>query len=162
MKRFLVILLLVSCSVACLPIFPVTTIQPSLTPTKTQPANTQIPSAPTTTPTSLPSFTPQILATPPITRSSTTSNSSTPTRTRTTTRTGAVVTSATSSLCLQGCMTPPPNCLIKGNISSDKEKIYHVPGGAAYAQTDIDSSKGERWFCTEAEANANGWRRSQR
>jgi len=52
--------------------------------------------------------------------------------------------------------------LIKGNISSSGEKIYHVPGGASYDETVIDESKGERWFCTEADAVAAGWRKSQR
>jgi micrococcal nuclease len=52
--------------------------------------------------------------------------------------------------------------LIKGNISSSGEKIYHVPGGAFYDQTTIDESAGERWFCTEAEAQAAGWRKSSR
>jgi len=52
-------------------------------------------------------------------------------------------------------------CLIKGNISSGGH-IYHVPGGAYYDQTSIDTSAGERWFCTEAEAVAAGWRASLR
>ncbi len=53
--------------------------------------------------------------------------------------------------------------VIKGNISySTGEKIYHVPGGAFYDETVIDEAKGERWFCTEAEAVAAGWRRSRR
>lgn len=52
--------------------------------------------------------------------------------------------------------------VIKGNISSSGEKIYHVPGGAFYDKTVIDEAKGERWFCTEAEAVAAGWRRSLR
>jgi len=52
--------------------------------------------------------------------------------------------------------------VIKGNISSSGEKIYHVPGGYYYDQTVIDESKGERWFCTEAEAQAAGWRKSKR
>jgi micrococcal nuclease len=52
---------------------------------------------------------------------------------------------------------------IKGNISVNTgEKIYHVPGGEFYEQTVIDESKGERWFCTEAEAVEAGWRRSKR
>jgi endonuclease YncB( thermonuclease family) len=54
------------------------------------------------------------------------------------------------------------NCRIKGNISSRGERIYHVPGGKFYSRTRIDTSKGERWFCTEAEAQAAGWRRSKR
>ena len=52
-------------------------------------------------------------------------------------------------------------CVIKGNISSKGERIYHVPGGEYYDATRIDTSKGERWFCTEAEAVAAGWRRSK-
>jgi micrococcal nuclease len=51
------------------------------------------------------------------------------------------------------------NCVIKGNISSGG-KIYHVPGGAYYEKTDIYTSAGERWFCSEAEAVAAGWRKS--
>lgn len=46
----------------------------------------------------------------------------------------------------------PGQCLIKGNISGSGERIYHVPGGRYYDQTRIDPSKGEQWFCTEAEA----------
>jgi len=51
--------------------------------------------------------------------------------------------------------------VIKGNISvSSGAKIYHVPGDKSYDQTVIDPAKGERWFCTEAEAVAAGWRKS--
>ena len=53
-------------------------------------------------------------------------------------------------------------CSIKGNISLDGEKIYHVPGQEFYNATEIDPAYGERWFCTEAEARAAGWRKSQR
>ncbi len=53
--------------------------------------------------------------------------------------------------------------VIKGNISiRTGEKIYHVPGGYYYDDTVISEAKGERWFCTEAEAVAAGWRRSLR
>ena len=52
-------------------------------------------------------------------------------------------------------------CAIKGNISKSGTGIYHVPGGRFYDQTRIDTSRGERWFCTEAEARAAGWRRSR-
>ena len=54
--------------------------------------------------------------------------------------------------------TQSAGCRIKGNISSKGERIYHVPGGKWYDKTGIDVSKGERWFCTEAEASAAGWR----
>ena len=54
-------------------------------------------------------------------------------------------------------------CLIKGNVSSrGGERIYHVPGGAYYERTIIDPATGERWFCSEAKAQAAGWRRSLR
>jgi len=53
--------------------------------------------------------------------------------------------------------------VIKGNISqSTGEKIYHVPGGEFYDKTVIDEASGERWFCTEQEAVAAGWRKSKR
>ena len=51
--------------------------------------------------------------------------------------------------------------LIKGNINSKGERIYHVPGGEYYDATAIDPAKGERWFCTEADAVAAGWRKSK-
>lgn len=64
--------------------------------------------------------------------------------------------------CPEGCEDPPPNCYIKGNISRDGERIYHLPIQQNYDDTVISSHKGERWFCTEEEAVANGWRRARR
>lgn len=52
---------------------------------------------------------------------------------------------------------PPGSCLIKGNIS-DSGRIYHVPGTPFYDRTKVDEAKGERWFCSEDEARAAGWR----
>jgi endonuclease YncB( thermonuclease family) len=67
--------------------------------------------------------------------------------------------------------TPPPprdrtapqratrdGCYVKGNVNGEGERIYHAPGTPSYDETRIDESKGERWFCTEAEARAAGWR----
>jgi hypothetical protein len=51
-----------------------------------------------------------------------------------------------------------PGCTIKGNVSSKGERIYHVPSGRDYARTQISPAKGERWFCSEADAQAAGWR----
>ena len=51
----------------------------------------------------------------------------------------------------------PEGCPIKGNISSNG-RIYHLPWMRDYARTRINTSKGERWFCDEAEAIAAGWR----
>ncbi|MBX4911227.1 succinoglycan biosynthesis protein exoi [Rhizobium bangladeshense] len=54
------------------------------------------------------------------------------------------------------------SCRIKGNISIDKgERIFHVPGQKYYAQTKISPQYGERWFCSEFEAWAAGWRKSK-
>ena len=53
-------------------------------------------------------------------------------------------------------------CRIKGNISRSGKRIYHVPGAQYYDRTRIDASKGERWFCSEAEAQAAGWGRAKR
>lgn len=53
-------------------------------------------------------------------------------------------------------------CNIKGNISGKGERIYHVPGQKYYDHTKISESKGERWFCSEDEARAAGWRKAQR
>jgi endonuclease YncB( thermonuclease family) len=53
-------------------------------------------------------------------------------------------------------------CVIKGNISRDGERIYHMPFQHFYSRTKIDKGKGERWFCTEQEARSAGWRRALR
>lgn len=87
-------------------------------------------------------------------------------------RRGASV-SATSSTSRAPQSPPPaqrqPVCdysgtsqrVIKGNVSFDTgEQIYHVPGGRYYDSTVINENYGERWFCTEADAQAAGWRRS--
>jgi hypothetical protein len=53
------------------------------------------------------------------------------------------------------------DCRIKGNVSySGGERIYHVPGQHYYDETIIDWTRGERWFCSEADARAAGWRKS--
>lgn len=61
--------------------------------------------------------------------------------------------------------TPQQNktsCVIKGNISYyGGKKIYHVPGQKYYDETIINEAMGERWFCSEEEAQAAGWRRSK-
>lgn len=53
-------------------------------------------------------------------------------------------------------------CEIKGNINRGGDRIYHVPGMHDYERTRINERNGERWFCTEAEAQAAGWRRAER
>jgi hypothetical protein len=54
-------------------------------------------------------------------------------------------------------------CTIKGNISKNTgERIYHAPGQENYGITRIDWFSGERWFCSEADARAAGWRKARR
>ena len=59
--------------------------------------------------------------------------------------------------------TANQNCTIKGNISiSTDDRLYHLPNMRDYAITNIDETKGERWFCTESEAISNGWKKAPR
>jgi endonuclease YncB( thermonuclease family) len=53
-------------------------------------------------------------------------------------------------------------CRIKGNVSANGERIYHLPWQHAYGKTRIDRASGERWFCSETEALSAGWRRALR
>lgn len=53
---------------------------------------------------------------------------------------------------------PDDECPIKGNINSKGVKIYHAPWSRSYNRTKINTAKGERWFCSEDEALAAGWR----
>ena len=52
---------------------------------------------------------------------------------------------------------PQPGCVIKGNINAKGRRIFHVPGQEDYPATRIDTSRGERWFCSTNEAVAAGW-----
>lgn len=52
-------------------------------------------------------------------------------------------------------------CDIKGNVSINSgDRIYHVPGQRYYLETIIRQEYGERYFCSEAEARAAGWRKA--
>jgi endonuclease YncB( thermonuclease family) len=53
---------------------------------------------------------------------------------------------------------PAANCLIKGNLSSVPQCIYHLPGGRFYDRLSMQPISSRRWFCTEAAA---GCRRSK-
>jgi hypothetical protein len=58
-------------------------------------------------------------------------------------------------------VVPKPGCNIKGNISiATTKKLYHLPGMKDYLITKISPEKGEKWFCTESEAIANGWKKA--
>ncbi len=57
---------------------------------------------------------------------------------------------------------PSPECVIKGNVNRRGERIYHLPGQLNYAQINMQKGFGERWFCTEPQAQAAGWRKALR
>ena len=51
----------------------------------------------------------------------------------------------------------PDGCAIKGNVTENGH-IYHMPWSPWYAKVKIEPAKGERWFCTEADAAKAGFR----
>lgn len=53
--------------------------------------------------------------------------------------------------------TAPAGCAIKGNVTKNG-RIYHMPWSPWYDQIRVEPDKCKRWFCTEAEALAAGWR----
>lgn len=74
-----------------------------------------------------------------------------------------IMTKVTEYTCPTGCKAHLNGCDIKGNISyTSKEKIFHAPGQEYYTATVITPMFGERWFCTEEDAIANGWRKSRK
>ena len=63
--------------------------------------------------------------------------------------------------CPQGCVSQPdPSCRIKGNVNTTRDtNIYHVEGeSASYGRVNMKEAEGDLWFCTRAEAEANGFR----
>ena len=56
---------------------------------------------------------------------------------------------------------PSPNCIIKGNVNRKGERIYFRPGQLDYARVNMHKP-GKRWFCTEDDAVAAGWRPAAR
>jgi endonuclease YncB( thermonuclease family) len=56
---------------------------------------------------------------------------------------------------------PSPECVIKGNVNRKGERIYFRPGQLYYSRIDMNKP-GKRWFCTEQEAEAAGWRPAAR
>ncbi len=61
-----------------------------------------------------------------------------------------------------GRTAPDSDCVVKGNISSSGERIYHLPGQQHYDRTGIRTEHGEHWFCTTQQAERAGWRAARR
>ena len=51
----------------------------------------------------------------------------------------------------------PKGCPIKGNVTTNG-RIYHLPWSPWYDRINMGSGTGKRWFCSEDEAVAAGWR----
>jgi len=58
---------------------------------------------------------------------------------------------------IPAAQSAPQGCAIKGNVSR-AGLVYHMPWSPWYDKVSMDTDKGKRWFCTEAEAQAAGWR----
>ena len=71
----------------------------------------------------------------------------------------APITTTSSSITQSSA--PNLSCTIKGNISASGEKIYHLEGCGSYMKTTIDEGRGERWFCSESDAQSAGWRKAR-
>ena len=56
---------------------------------------------------------------------------------------------------------PSPDCTIEGNLKAANQCIYHLPGGKFYNRLSMDRISDRRWFCSAAEAEAAGCRKSK-
>ncbi len=60
-----------------------------------------------------------------------------------------------------GCQLDEPagECKIKGNIDEDTlKKSYHLPACRDYDRVKIDRDRGEKFFCSEEQAQAAGYK----
>ncbi|MCW5698153.1 MAG: thermonuclease family protein [Bauldia sp.] len=49
-------------------------------------------------------------------------------------------------------------CLVKGDVTPEGGRVYRLPDWPGYAATVIAAEEGDRWFCTEGDAMAAGFR----
>jgi hypothetical protein len=54
------------------------------------------------------------------------------------------------------------DCTVKGNVNAKGERIYHLPGTAAYDRVRIKPAEGDRCFANAKEARAAGFRPPRR
>jgi len=53
-------------------------------------------------------------------------------------------------------------CEVKGTIDSQNQRVFYLPSDKGYGEIVIDSSKGERMFCSDDAALLAGWKRFPR
>jgi hypothetical protein len=51
----------------------------------------------------------------------------------------------------------PDGCPIKGHVRGGR-RVYVLPWSRGYESVRVRLSRGERWFCSEADARAAGWK----
>lgn len=60
------------------------------------------------------------------------------------------------SYCIQSQNPQNPKCSIKGN-NREGDKTYSFPGCGSYQNTILELDQGDRWFCTEKDAQSAGF-----
>lgn len=61
----------------------------------------------------------------------------------------------------EAARTAPDGCPIKGQLTGDG-RVYVLPWSPNYERVKVRDEKGERWFCSESEARAAGWKPVER
>lgn len=61
--------------------------------------------------------------------------------------------------CREGCETPPPGCVVKGEVEANGSRFFYLPNDAGYAGVRVNIANGDRWFCALTDAQAAGWAR---
>jgi micrococcal nuclease len=56
---------------------------------------------------------------------------------------------------------PELGCQIKGNLDKLDKRWYHLPSFRHYSQVEVNLDHGDRWFCTEEEAQKAGFVRAR-
>lgn len=66
-----------------------------------------------------------------------------------------------SELCTQSVNPKNTTCSIKANNTSKGEPTYHLPVCNSYKTTKVQLHHGDKWFCTEKEAQNAGYTKAQ-
>lgn len=56
---------------------------------------------------------------------------------------------------------PKVGCQIKGNLDRLDKRWYHLPSFRHYEQVIVNPEHGDRWFCTEEQAQTAGFKRAR-
>ena len=51
-------------------------------------------------------------------------------------------------------------CSVKGNLDRNDKRYYHLPGFKYYEATQMNPEHGDRWFCSEEDAQKAGFKRA--